>query len=60
MTAPDVVYSPIVPVFGAVPLLTTKRSDPDNARLHTPGSPEINDALTTAPEVVYSPTVPVP
>ena len=54
--APEVVYSPIVPL----PRFVTKMSDPDTAMPMGPSSPEMSEALTVAPEVVYSPIVPVP
>src|SRR5690348_1071882 len=51
--APDVVYSPTVPV----PALVTNRSEPDTA-MPAGAFNEISEAFTVAPEVVYSPIVP--
>jgi hypothetical protein len=53
--APEVVYSPIVPML----LFVTKRFDPDTAMLwlSPKARPVISDAFTVAPEVVYSPTL---
>jgi hypothetical protein len=52
---PEVVYSPILPV----PLLTTKRFDPDTAMPTGKFNPVMSAAFTAVPEVVYSPIVPV-
>ena len=53
--APEVVYSPIVPLEFA-----TNRVDPDTAMpAGPPLNPVISDAFTVAPEVVYSPIVPL-
>ena len=60
MGVPEVVYSPMLPVPGAVPSSTTNKFPPDTAMPAGRVSPETNDAFTVAPEVVYSPTVPVP
>jgi hypothetical protein len=54
--APEVVYSPIVPL----PRFVTNRFPPDTARPNGPFNPEeIKALLTVAPEVVYSPIVPL-
>jgi hypothetical protein len=52
-TAPDVVYSPIVPA----PAFVTNRFDPDAAMPIGELNPETREAFTTAPDVVYSPIV---
>jgi hypothetical protein len=59
-TAPEVVYSPIVPppTFPGPRTVPTKRSEPDTAMLIGSFNPEINEGFTKAPEVVYSATVP--
>ena len=53
--APEVVYSPIVPL----PSFATNRFDPDTAMPIGSFNPEISEAFTVAPEVVYSPIVPL-
>ena len=53
--APEVVYSPIVPL----PEFATNSLPPDKAMPAGPFNPEIKAGLTVAPEVVYSPIVPV-
>ena len=52
--APDVVYSPIVPL----PKFVTNRFDPDTAMPIGQFNPETREAFTVAPDVVYSPIVP--
>ena len=49
--APEVVYSPIVPLTE----FETKRFDPDTAMLNVSFNPVISEAFTVVPEVVYSP-----
>ena len=49
--APDVVYSPIVPL----PSSATNRSDPNTARKRELANPEMREAFTVAPDVLYSP-----
>ena len=51
--APEVVYSPIVPLS-----FVTNRFPPDTAMPSGYAKPEISEAFTVAPEVVYSPIVP--
>ena len=52
--APEVVYSPIVPVH----VFATNMSPPDTATRSGSINPVTSEALTVAPEVVYSPIVP--
>ena len=53
--APEVVYSPIVPVK----VFETNRSEPETAMPTGPLNPETKAGFTVAPEVVYSPIVPI-
>src|SRR5207302_2558988 len=58
--APEVVYSPIVPLADPkVPKLVTNKFPPDTAMPLGKFNPETSAGLTVAPEVVYSPIVPV-
>ena len=53
--APEVVYSPIVPLWVA-----TYKLVPEAAMAQgPPATPVISEAFTIAPEVVYSPIVPI-
>jgi len=53
--APEVVYSPIVPLA----VFVTNRFDPDTAMPNGSSNPVISEAFSVAPEVVYSPIVPL-
>src|SRR5207245_937994 len=58
--APEVVYSPIVPVTDPkVPEFVTNSFPPNTAMPLGLFSPEMSEALTVAPEVVYSPIRPL-
>ena len=57
--APEVVYSPILPVSLVRFKLVTNKFPPETAMPCGRLSPEISAGSTVAPEVVYSPIVPV-
>src|SRR5205823_4388535 len=56
--APEVVYSPIVPLAGSVPPFTTNNLSPETTMPPGKLSPETSAGFTSAPEVVYSLIVP--
>src|SRR5439155_73633 len=58
--APEVVYSPIVPLAGSVPPFTTNNLSPEITMPPGKVSPETSAGFISAPEVVYLAMLPAP